>query len=94
MMKKRVDWIDRYLTNNNRFHKTHILYRKVYVLNAILTIMLITCLFFVVFDVFLFKMYKVAIVNAAAVFSPYYTLKKLTNINPLLTSRSRFWLYA
>lgn len=85
MMKKRVDWIDRYLTNNNRFHKTHILYRKVYVLNAILTIMLITCLFFVVFDVFLFKMYKVAIVNAAAVFFALFTLlyfKKTNKYKP------------
>ena len=74
VMKKKFNWIDKYLTNNGRFDKSDTLYRKVYLLNAILTIMLITCLFFVFIDIILFKMYNAAIVNIAAVFLAFFTL--------------------
>lgn len=77
VMKNKFHWIDKYLTNNGRFNKPDILYRKAYLLNAILTIMLITCLFFVFIDIVLFKMYNAAMVNAAAFSSGIPNIKPL-----------------
>lgn len=60
-------WASRYLTNNHHFTKSHPLYRRVYLLNGILTVMLIFCSFFVAVDVLFFKLYTAALVNGAAV---------------------------
>ncbi len=84
-MKNKFHCIDKYLTNNGRFDGSDFLYRKVYLINAILTIMLIICLFFVVVDIVLFKMYTAAMVNAAAVFLALLTLiyfKKTNKYKP------------
>ena len=84
-MKNRMYWINKYLTNNNRFDKSDAFYRKVYHLNAILTIMLIVCLFFVVVDIVIFKMYSAAMVNAASVVLSLFTLlffKKTNKYKP------------
>lgn len=59
--------IEVYLSNNHRFVKTDPLYRKVSLLNALLSIMLLNCSVFVVVDIFFFKMYTAAAINAAAV---------------------------
>lgn len=74
MDKKKTHWINKYLTNNGRFDRSDILYRKVYLLNSILSIMFIVCLFFVVIDIVIFKMFTAATVNAAAVFLILLTL--------------------
>jgi len=81
----KVNWIDKYLTNNSRFTKSDVLYRKAYLLNAILTIMVITCLFFVFIDIKIFEMYNAAMVNALAVILSVFTLiyfKKTNNYKP------------
>jgi len=79
---RRVNWFSKYLTNNGRYDKVDALYRKVYVLNVILTIMLVICLLFVFIDIVLFRMYGAAIVNAASVVLSLLTLiyfKKTNN---------------
>ena len=60
-------WASRYLTNNHHFTKSHPLYRRVYLLTGILTVMLIFCSFFVAVDVLFFKLCTAALVNGAAV---------------------------
>jgi diguanylate cyclase (GGDEF)-like protein/PAS domain S-box-containing protein len=84
-MKNKVNWINKYLTNNGRFDKSDAIYRKAYLLNSILTIMLLICLAFVVIDIAFFKMYSAAIVNAfSVVFSAFILLyfKKTNNYKP------------
>lgn len=80
-MKNKFNWIDKYLTNNNRFDKSDIFYRKITLLNAILTIMLITCFFFAIVDIVIFKTYIVAIGNAASVVLTLFTLLYLRKTN-------------
>lgn len=80
-MKNKFNWIDKYLTNNGRFDKSDIFYRKVYLLNAMLTIMLITCLFFAIVDIFIFKTKIVAIGNAVSVSLSLSTLLYLKKTN-------------
>ncbi|MDD4690054.1 MAG: diguanylate cyclase, partial [Eubacteriales bacterium] len=85
MMKKVDNMFNKYFTNNERFNKADIMYRKVYLLNAILTIMFITCLLFVFVDFILFKMYSAAMVNALSVVLALFTLlyfKKTNNYKP------------
>jgi diguanylate cyclase (GGDEF)-like protein/PAS domain S-box-containing protein len=85
MDKKKTHWINKYLTNNGRLNRSDILYRKVYLLNSILSIMFILCLVFVVIDIVIFKMFTAAMVNAAAVFLILLTLiyfKKTNKYNP------------
>ena len=67
MTENKARLIQRYLSNNHRFEKTDPLYRKAYLLNALLNILLLNCSIFVVVDIFLFKMYMAAAINAAAV---------------------------
>lgn len=80
-MKKIINWLNKYLTNDDRFDKSDILYRKVYVLNAVLTIMIILCLVFVAIDIVIFKTYNVAIVNASAVSLSILTLAYFKKTN-------------
>lgn len=81
-MNKIVNCINKYLTNNERFDRTDILYRKVCLLNAILTIMLVACLLSVFVDTLIFKTYNAAMVNASSVVLALCTLlyfKKTNN---------------
>jgi len=73
-MKKKGRWIDKYLTNNGKFDKTNSLYRRAYLLNAILSIMALTCLFFAIVDWYIFKKYIVAVGNMASVILSLLTL--------------------
>ena len=66
LRKNTVSLIDDYLTNNGRFSDSHEFSKKVYVLNVILLVMLITCIFYVVADI-LIEMYVAAAVNLLAV---------------------------
>ena len=66
-MKNTMRLIGRYLTNNDRFAKTDVLYRKVSLLNMLLIGIMVTCSAFVVIDIVLFQMYDAALVNAAGV---------------------------
>lgn len=58
--------VDDYLTNYGRFSKPHEFSEKVYVLNVILLVMLLTCIFYVVADLVI-DMYIAAAVNLLAV---------------------------
>ncbi len=58
--------LEKFFTNNGRFEKSNEAYKKVYVLNVILSFMLLICLFFVFANI-LIRMYSAAAVNAAAV---------------------------
>ncbi len=77
--------IEAYLSNNHRFVKTDPLYRKVSLLNALLSIMLLNCSVFVVVDIFFFKMYTAAAINAAALSLPWRHCS--TSARPIGTSR-------
>lgn len=73
-MKNGINWIEKYLSNNGKLDKTDNLYRKVYLLNTVLTILLVICLLFVFFDIIFFKMYGTAILNAVSVVFALFTL--------------------
>ena len=66
-MKDNMLLIDRYLTNNGKFPKTDALYRQVSLLNLLLIGVMLVCSAFVVIDIFLFRMYRAAMVNAVGV---------------------------
>lgn len=70
----RFNGLDKYFTNNGRFKESHPFYRRVYLLNAVLSVMLLTCLFFVIVDIILFRMYAAALINAASVFFAFLAL--------------------
>lgn len=72
MMK--VRWIDKFLGNDGSFEKGDISNRKIYLLNALLAIIIISCSFFVALNIFLFDLYNNAIVSAAIVLSTLFTL--------------------
>ncbi|HUM56330.1 MAG TPA: hypothetical protein PLC13_04175 [Bacillota bacterium] len=82
--KQRTGRLKSYFTNNGRFEETHGSYREVYLLNAILLVMPLVCLAFTVIDIFFFKMYLAASINATSAVLALLALiyfKKLTTIN-------------
>lgn len=81
-MKKLYNWLDNYLTNCGSFSRTDSVYRKAYILNATLTIMLIVCILLFAFNLFLLGAYISAGSNMLAFFSALFTLlyfKKTNN---------------
>lgn len=81
-MKNKINCIDKHLTNNGKLNKTDNSYRKIYLLNAILIIILVICFLFVFVDILLFKMYVAAVVNAVTAVFALLTLiyyKKTNN---------------
>ncbi len=74
VMKNNSDVNDKYSGRNGRFAKSNVSYRQVYLLNAVLTIMLLICLLFVVINIVIFDMCSAAFVNAAAVLLAVFTL--------------------
>lgn len=99
-MKKTINWLDKYLSNNHILEKSNSLYRKGYVLNAILTLTLITSLLYAVLNIILFDMYYPALVNAIAAVLALLTLiyfKKTNNYKPaayISVAILIFWLVA
>lgn len=68
--------------SSGRLDRSDITYGRAHVLNATLIFMIIACLFYAVMDIFFFKLYGAAIVNAAAVVLSLFTLvffKKTNN---------------
>lgn len=84
-MKNRTNWIDKYLTNNGRFVKSDAAYRKAYLLNAILTIMIFLCFASAIVNLTPLKMYAAALINAISFVFSLLTLlyfKKSNNYKP------------
>ena len=82
METKKKSLIEKYLTNNGKFNKDDINYRKVYVLNSIIAIMGVVCFAFVFIDALIFGLYATAAVDAAAVVMALLTVfyfKKTNN---------------
>jgi diguanylate cyclase (GGDEF)-like protein/PAS domain S-box-containing protein len=78
--------LNNYFTNNGRYEETHGSYRRVYLLNAILLVMPVVCLFFTVVDIIIFKLYIIAFINAASTILAVFTMvyfKKTNNYRPV-----------
>ena len=77
--------LNNFFTNNGRYDETHGSYRRVYLLNAILLVMPVVCLFFTVVDIIIFKIYIIAFINAVSALLAVLTLayfKKTDNYKP------------
>lgn len=78
--------IDKCLSNNDKIDSKSILYRKAFLLNAILLVMLVTCFMFVFVNIIIFKVYGPAVVNALVVLLSLLNLlyfKKTDNYKPV-----------
>ena len=56
----------RFLSNQNRISKEHPDFRRAYLINAILSVMIIFFLFFTILDIFVFQLYRASIINCTA----------------------------
>ena len=97
--------LNNYFTNNGRYDETHGSYRRVYLLNAILLVMPVVCIFFAIVDIIIFDIFMVALINAASAILAVLALiyfKKTDNYKPtayfaiailILALSTFFWLY-
>lgn len=78
----RSNALDDFLTNGGKFNETHPFYSRVYLLNAVLFIMLLACIYFVIVNICIYKMYTVAFINGISVLLTFFSLlyfKKTNN---------------
>lgn len=81
-MKKIGVWLEKFFSNNGKFDKTDVAYRKACVLNAILSISMLACIVFVIINIVIFNMYAAAIVNGVSAVLALFTIiyfKKTNN---------------
>jgi len=77
--------LNNFFTNNGRYDETHGSYRRVYLLNAILLVMPVVCIFFAIVDIIIFDIFMVALINAVSAILAVLALiyfKKTDNYKP------------
>ena len=58
--------LHRFLSNQNRISKEHPDFRRAYLINAILSMMILFFLFFTIIDIVAFKLYQASLINCTA----------------------------
>ena len=66
--------LNNFFTNNGRYDETHGSYRRVYLLNAILLVMPVVCIFFAIVDIIIFDIFMVALINAVSAILVFFLI--------------------
>lgn len=66
--------LHRFLSNQNRISKEHPDFRRAYLINAILSMMILFFLFFTIIDIVAFKLYQASLINCTAFLTSSFIL--------------------